>query len=393
MGRGAAACTAGDGFEVDAAVIATVVTMRVLCSFVGGAGHLVPQLPLHRSLVDAGHSLTLVGRASAMRAAPAGVYDRIVSHPDPRTSPARGIAPLVSVDIEHELRVVEQHFAGPAARRSAAAVAVELPDADLLVCDELDFGAIAAAQRAGVPVVVVAVIASGALVRPDRLTDALDRLRRDLDVRAPIRLFGDAFVVPFAPAMRDPAFPPPAETLWMRPEAGDAPHPDGSVVATLGTEFNTESGDLFERIIAALAATGRPAVVAVGQDLDPARFGEQARGVQVERFVDLGSLIPRASVVVHHGGSGLFVRSVLGGAPQVVFPMGADQPFTAQRVADLGLGRVLDPMSASAEEIAGTIDALLVDERARENTSALRLVTAQLPTPAEAVAEIESVFR
>lgn len=374
-------------------MIATVGAMRVLCSFVGGAGHLIPQLPLHRSLAEAGHTLTLVGRASAITAAPAGLYSRIVHHQDPRTVPSRDIAPLVPIDVAHEVAVVERHFAGPAAHRSAAAVSRELREVDLVVCDELDFGAIAAAQRAGVPVVVVAVIASGALVRPDRLEPALDRLRRDLDVPAPIRLYGEAFIVPFAPLMRDPAWPAPANTLWMRPEVGNAPRQDGSIVATLGTEFNTESGDLFERILSALAFVGAPAVLAVGKDLDPARFGRQPPHVRIEQFVDLGSLIPGASVVVHHGGSGLFLRSVLGGAPQLVFPMGADQPFTGQRVKDLGLGRALDPLIASAADIADAIASLRVDNRARERTSALRMTTIELPAPAEVVAQIETRLR
>lgn len=360
-------------------------TVRIVCSFVGGAGHLVPQLPLHRALARAGHELTLLGRSSAVGSA-GPLYREVVPRPDRRSAVTDSIAPIAPIDIEGELAVVERHFAGAAARDSAARVAPQLDGAGLLVCDELDFGAMAAAQRAGTPVVVVAVIASGALVRPARLRTALAALQRDLGATEPVRPFGDVFVVPFEPSMRAPGRPAPSNTLWMRPDPGGEPAPDGSIVATLGTEFNTESGDLFDRILLALAATGAPATLAIGRDLDPARFSAQPAHVRVERFVDLDALLPRASVVIHHGGSGLFVRSVLASAPQLVFPMGADQPFTAERVEQLRIGEVLDAAATDPESIAQSLDRLLSAHDQRSQVAALRARTLALPSP-DSVAE------
>lgn len=362
----------------------------MLCSFAGGAGHLVPQIPLHRALASAGHELSLVGRASGADAAPVGLYTSIVTHSDRRKRLAVAIAPLALVDIEHEVSVIGQHFAGDAALRSAKAVGEQLTGVDMVVCDEVDFGAIAVAQRAQIPVVVVAVIVSGALVQPERLTEELETLRRNLGSPKPVRLRGDFFVIPFHPSMRDPRFPAPAAALWMRPDPGPAPHPEGLTVATLGTEFNTESGDLFNRILAALAIGDAQAVVAVGRDLDPARFGSQPPHVRVEQYVDLDAVVPRADVVLHHGGSGLFVRCVLGGAVQIVFPMGADQPFTAERVRQLGLGRALDPIAATPAEIARTIVALRTDELTHRRVSALRQATVALPEPAAVVRYLEA---
>lgn len=367
--------------------------MQVLCSFVVGAGHFIPQLPLLRALVGAGHELTLIGRASVTRPAPEGLFRRIVARPDRRTELSREISPLVPVDIEAELVVVADHFAGAAARESAAAIEAELADADLVVCDELDFGAIAAAERAGVPVVVVSVIASGALVRADRIGDALERLRAELGSTHPIRHQGDLFVVPFAPMMRDPHFPAAENTMWMRPDPGPQPQPDGSIVATLGTEFNTESGDLFDRILAAIGALDVPAVVAVGRDLDPARFGPQPPHVRVEQYVDLGALVSRASVVLHHGGSGVFLQTVLGGAPQIVFPMGADQPFTAERVQQLGVGLVLDPATASPLTILDAVAELHADAATRRRVLELRAETLELPEPSSVMPRINALLR
>lgn len=313
--------------------------------------------------------------------------------PDRRRDVNPTIAPLQRVDVAAEVAVVGSYFAGDAALRSAAAIEELLPVADLLVCDELDFGAMAMAQRAGVPVVVVSVIASGALVRPEGLTAAFNRLSKILGMQEPVRPRGDCFVVPFHPAMRDPRFTAPKDTQWMRPGSAMQSQPDGSVVATLGTEFNTESGDLFPRILDALAQVGAPARVAVGRDLDPNRFGPQPTRVRVEPYIDFEVALPRASVVLHHGGSSLLTQSVLAGVPQIVLPMGADQPFNAETVARLGLGITLDPFAATAATIAAAIEHLAADKGARRRVSSLRSLVLGLLEPSQVVAHIETLNR
>jgi UDP:flavonoid glycosyltransferase YjiC (YdhE family) len=188
--------------------------------------------------------------------------------------------------------------------------------------------------------------------------------------------------------MRDPNYPAPPEALWMRPDIGPAPRPDGSLVATLGTEFNTESGDLFDRILVALARLEAPSTVAVGNDLDPARFGALPPYVDIERHVDFDASIPRASAVLHHGGSGLFLRCVLGGAPQLVFPMGADQPFTADRITRLGIGSVLDPVTAAPADISDAVAELQKDSVIRERVLNLRESVTRLPAPSSVVSQL-----
>jgi UDP:flavonoid glycosyltransferase YjiC (YdhE family) len=54
--------------------------------------------------------------------------------------------------------------------------------------------------------------------------------------------------------------------------------------------------------------------------------------------VNQQALFGRVAAVVHHGGAGTTTTSTRAGAPQVVVPQWADQPYWASRVADLGLG-------------------------------------------------------
>jgi len=49
-------------------------------------------------------------------------------------------------------------------------------------------------------------------------------------------------------------------------------------------------------------------------------------------------LFPRVSAVVHHGGSGTTGAGLRAGVPAVLVPHIGDQPFWAQRVAELGVG-------------------------------------------------------
>lgn len=113
----------------------------------------------------------------------------------------------------------------------------------------------------------------------------------------------------------------------------------------------------------------------------------------MEQFVDLDAAIPRASVVLHHGGSGLFLRSVLGGAPQLVLPMGADQPFTTDSASRIGLGRGLDPITTTAHEIADAVTELLADEPARRRTAELRRSVLALPDPDDIVDHLQAEIR
>ena len=113
--------------------------------------------------------------------------------------------------------------------------------------------------------------------------------------------------------------------------------------------------------------------------------------MKVVQYADLAKLIPRANVVVHHGGSGLFVQSILGGASQIVLPMGADQPWTADRVDALEVGKVLNSQAASSTDIAERAAELLTSEESRERVREIRAETLSLPDPRVAADELEAL--
>jgi MGT family glycosyltransferase len=135
---------------------------------------------------------------------------------------------------------------------------------------------------------------------------------------------------------------------------------------TLGTTFNTGSGDLFERLLAGLSDVHADVLVTVGQHIDPADFGVQPDHVRMERFVPQEQVLRDSDLVISHGGSGSLMGALAHGLPSVLLPLGADQPHNAQRAVELGIARVLDAATASPEEIGQAANALLADDAAAD---------------------------
>jgi vancomycin aglycone glucosyltransferase len=82
--------------------------------------------------------------------------------------------------------------------------------------------------------------------------------------------------------------------------------------------------------------------------------------------VNQQALFGRVTAVVHHGGAGTTTTAARAGAPQVVVPQVADQPYWARRVAELGIGAAHDgPVLTFASLSAGLRMALTPETRDR----------------------------
>ncbi|MEV5964057.1 glycosyltransferase [Kribbella sp. NPDC051952] len=73
-------------------------------------------------------------------------------------------------------------------------------------------------------------------------------------------------------------------------------------------------------------------------------------------------LFPRMAAVVHHGGAGTTATSARAGVPQVVVPQGADQPYWASRVAELGIGVAHDGPNLTAESLTTALENAMAPE-------------------------------
>jgi vancomycin aglycone glucosyltransferase len=71
------------------------------------------------------------------------------------------------------------------------------------------------------------------------------------------------------------------------------------------------------------------------------------------------ALFPRVAAVVHHGGAGTTATAARAGAPQVIVPQVADQPYWAGRVTELGIGTGHDGPVPTAGSLSAALGIVL----------------------------------
>ncbi len=373
--------------------------MRILCTFVGGLGHLAPLLPVARAARDAGHEVAIAGSGGLVRRIEdegfAAYATSDASHHG--TAVSRDAAPLAVMDARASEVEFAQNFASRGARRMAGAVPPVIEDfgPDLVLRDETDLGTTVAAELAGVPVATHLVLASGLLVRPELVAPELDavRLEHGLDADPGLSRLRSGLVLSDAPpGFRSPHAPLRLEPTHYRSGDGARSRRTSSrpcVYATLGTIFNKTSGDLFERLLDGLAGLDADVVVTIGRGLDPADLGAQPPHVRVVPFVPQSEVLPEVDLVVSHGGSGSLVAALTHGLPSVLLPLGADQPHNALRAGELGLATSLDAASATPETIAEHVETALRDDAMRARCAAVADDVRALPDVTWAVAALE----
>ena len=275
---------------------------------------------------------------------------------------------------------------------------------DLVVCDEIDYGGMIAAELLGLPHATVLVTAAGSLATAEVVAEPLDELRAERGLPPDPQLTVPArhlVLSPFPPSFRDPRCPLPPTAHSFRPGAraaataapGEPPWPvrrAGAPIVyfTLGTEFNVESGDLFSRVLEGLVELPLNILVTVGTDIDPAELGPLPPHVHAAQFVPQELVLPHVSAVVSHGGSGTLIAALARGLPQVVVPMGADQPLNAARCEQLGVARALDPVRATPAEVRDALDTVLTDPSYTSAAGRLRAEIEALPGPPYAVQQL-----
>ncbi|MFN8374101.1 MAG: glycosyltransferase [Anaerolineae bacterium] len=381
--------------------------MRILFTFAGRSGHFNPLVPIARAAQAAGHTVVFAGQQAMVPMIEAAGFTAFATSKS-NIAPTERI-PLQKVDLQREDEVMRDGFASRLARKHTTETmnlcATWQPD--LIVCDEVDFGALIAAEKLGLPYASVLVILEGSFIRHELVSDALNEVRAEFDLPPdPDLTMLSRYLVlsPAPPSYRNPAYPLPAtaHSLHPLPDAkaeGSLPSwvealPERpTVYFTLGTVFPLESGDLFQRVLAGLRDLPINLIVTVGREIDPAEFGEQPAHIHIERYIPQALILPRCQATVTHGGSGSVIGALAHGLPMVLIPMGADQPQNAARCEALGVARVLDAVDATPEMIREAVGDVLENPRYRQAAQRLRDEIRVLPPPAYAVALLERLVR
>jgi UDP:flavonoid glycosyltransferase YjiC (YdhE family) len=371
--------------------------VRILFTFIGGRGHLEPLIPVARAAERAGHTVSVAGSGNLESAITnAGFLAFRTS--EPRTA-SREPEALRKVDPDKEDRDLRENFARYGARRHAAAI-LELAarwQPDVVVRDEVDFGAAVAAERLGLPCVSVVVLAAGGFLRKSLVAEPLHELRDEYGLPVDselVMLDGGLVLSPFPPGFRDPDAPLPLGAVSFRPGAvtgRNAAAKRPTVYFTLGTVFTPH--ELYATVLDGLSRLPIDVVATVGADGDPASFGPQTKHVRIERYIPQEEVLANCDLVVSHGGSGSIMGALAHGLPSVLMPLGADQPYNARRCVALGVAREVEAVTVTPEQVGVAVAGVLADLRYRRAAERIQDEINALRGPEQMVPLLERLDR
>jgi hypothetical protein len=151
------------------------------------------------------------------------------------------------------------------------------------------------------------------------------------------------------------------------------------VYMTFGTVLGYMSiaGGVYRAALEAVREIDARVLLTVGSQLDRRSLGVVPPNVHVEGWVDQMDVLPRADLVVCHGGSGTSFGAVAAGVPAVFIPVFADQFENGRRIAAAGAGLTVRAAegsndggiigSADSPRIADAITTVLRDPTFRRN--------------------------
>lgn len=158
------------------------------------------------------------------------------------------------------------------------------------------------------------------------------------------------------------------------------------VYASLGTVFN-DNMFIFEDIIEAIRIFDEESdnsrikssqirmMIATGKNVYE-KFEKKIKGENFQLpdnvillpFAPQIDILQRASLFITHSGMNSATEAIFYGVPVICVPLIADQPFVAQRMVDLNLGRKLKPLELTPQKIRKEIHEVLSNDSYLESS-------------------------
>jgi UDP:flavonoid glycosyltransferase YjiC (YdhE family) len=377
--------------------------MRFLFSTTRGTGHVEPLLPYARALLARGHEVIVAAPEEVgVPLRKAGIAHAPFGHPgDEALSPIWAMF-ATATEAESIAIAAREIFAGLNARAALPKLRETMRSfrPELVVRDSVEFASLIAADEAGVPHARIAVHSvSFEDTLPDLIAAPLAAQRAELgltpDHGASLAMepvftaFPESLEEPPPVGVRNPA----PIRARMPDELPDVPHdpwtPNADARPLVYITFGTLVGSnprgrvLYKVALDAVAELPVRALLTTGRGFDRAALGAVPSNVQVEEFIPQREVFAHARAVVCHGGSGTVRGALAAGLPMVVIPVGADQPYNAQRVAAVGAGIALPKPDVAA--VRAAIERVLADAELRAGASKMAADIAALPALDHAV--------
>lgn len=163
------------------------------------------------------------------------------------------------------------------------------------------------------------------------------------------------------------------------------------IVFTLGSSAVWVARDFYRESIAAAKLVGCRAVLLIGDERNrPTEL--LPPGVLAVDYAPYEALLPRAAVMVHHGGVGTTSQGLRAGVPTLIVPFAFDQPDNAAHAERLGTSRTLPRDKYVAARVAAELKRLLSQPSFTEKARAVGELLRAENGPAVACDLIELVL-
>lgn len=411
-----------------------------LFTLVDGGGTVPPELGTARRLVERGHHVTVLAEDSmAAEVAASGADFRPWSSAPNRPTRRPEDDPYRDWECSNPFqlfdRVLDRQFVGPAPAYAAdTTAAIEELRPDLVVTSFFAYGAMVAAEAAGVPFDVLLPNAYllpapgmppfGMGLQPARgpigrvrdraLTRFTNRLwakgmPRVAQLRAAYGLAPvDSFFSQFERARRilvltSTAFDFPAtlpanvryvgavldDPAWARSAPWAAPEGDEPLVLVAMSSTFQDHAACLQRVVDGLGSLPVRAVVTTGPAVDPDELTAPAN-VTVVAAAPHSEVLRHAAAVVTHGGHGTVVRALAAEVPMVVLPHGRDQADNGARIVARGAG-VTVKRGAAPSAVADAVRRVLDDPSFRAGAAQLGEAIRADAASGASIAELEDL--
>ncbi|MEU7834257.1 MULTISPECIES: nucleotide disphospho-sugar-binding domain-containing protein [unclassified Nonomuraea] len=385
--------------------------MRVLFTTWAWSPHYFPMVPLAWALRNAGHEVRVAGQP--------GIIDPIVNSGLPAVSVGKDIDFVETVrqqmGIDGTAEMTPERWRELRKGKGKAALRIFVDLAEAMVDDLVDFGRAwrpdlvvhtpsgfagpLTAAALGVPNVRHLKAPDIAYPARELEVELLEPLRKRLGISAPVDPIGALTVDPCPPRMQVPSEYP-RQLIRYIPYNGPGVMPDWllepaerpRVCVTWGTTLGRLNPNmvLAGTMLRAIAELDVEVVATVAPG-HAALVGDLPAGVRLVESLPLHMLLPTCDAIVHQGGTGTTMTSLVCGVPQLIVPQFPDHAFNAARLAGAGGGIVLMPEDADPEAVRAHVRRLLDDEELRASVRSLHDEAVSQQAPTEIVGVLEDL--
>ncbi|MDA3630700.1 glycosyltransferase [Saccharopolyspora sp. WRP15-2] len=139
----------------------------------------------------------------------------------------------------------------------------------------------------------------------------------------------------------------------------------------LGTAFN-DRPDFYRMCLQAFADSPWQVAMSTGHNVEQTELGAIPGNFEVRASFPQPAVLRHANAFISHTGMNSTMESLHAAVPLVAVPQMPEQAVNATRVQELGLGRHLDPATATADQLRATVDEVANSTDIRANLTRMR---------------------